>query len=261
MTDTLNLTITDFIGCIEINNQARRNAFDLAMWQKLPQLVQQLDQNSAVRLIILRGVGKSAFCSGADISEFSTVRATAAGGKAYEQANEAAFAALAHCSKPTLAAIRGFCMGGGVGLAASCDLRIAESGTEFGIPAARLGVGYPPRAMALVVAALGVQTAMDLFATARRFKAEEAQRIGFLARIFAPETFEQQLAEMAQAIAANVPLTIKAAKAAIHHAAGLPGAADAQTAEALAAACYDSADYVEGRTAFLDKRPPRFTGH
>ena len=143
MTDTLNLTITDAIGCIEINNQARRNAFDLAMWQKLPQLVQQLDQNSAVRLIILRGVGKSAFCSGADISEFSTVRATAAGGKAYEQANEAAFAALAHCSKPTLAAIRGFCMGGGVGLAASCDLRIAESGTEFGIPAARLGVGYP----------------------------------------------------------------------------------------------------------------------
>lgn len=259
MSDTLNLTVTDAIGYIEINNPARRNAFDLAMWQKLPQLVLELDHNSAVRLIILRGTGSSAFCSGADISEFSTVRATATGGRAYEQANEAAFAALAQCSKPTLAAIRGFCMGGGVGLAASCDLRIAESGTEFGIPAARLGVGYPPRAMALVVAALGVQTAMDLFATARRFKAEEAQRIGFLARIFTPETFEAQLAEMAQAIAVNAPLTIKAAKAAIHHAAGLPGAADAQTAEALAAACYDSADYVEGRTAFLDKRPPRFT--
>eukprot|EP01037_Dinobryon_pediforme_P015292 gene15292-biopygen9311 len=261
MTETLNLTVTDAIGIIEINNQPRRNAFDLAMWQNLPKLVKELDGTPAVRLIVLRGIGQSPFCSGADISEFSTVRATAAGGKAYEQANEDAFAALAHCAKPTLAAIRGFCMGGGVGLAASCDLRIAETGTEFGIPAARLGVGYPPRAMALIVAALGVQTAMDLFATARRFNADEALKLGFLARVFAADQFEDQLAKMARSIAANAPLSIKAAKAAIHHAARLPGASTAQHAEALAQACYDSADYVEGRSAFLEKRPPQFTGY
>ena len=261
MTDTLNLTVADAIGTIEINNQPRRNAFDLAMWQSLPKLVAELDHSPTVRLIVLRGVGRSPFCSGADISEFSTVRATASGGKAYEQANEDAFAALAHCAKPTLAAIRGFCMGGGVGLAASCDLRIAEAGAEFGIPAARLGVGYPPRAMALSVAALGVQTAMDLFATARRFNADEALRLGFLARVFSADQFEDQLLIMAQSIVTNAPLSIRAAKAAIHHAAGLPGAAGDKQAEALAQACYDSADYVEGRTAFLEKRPPRFTGY
>ena len=261
MSDTLNLTVSNHLGIIEINNPPKRNAFDLSMWHNLPKLIEELDHNHAVRLIILRGIGKSAFCSGADLSEFSTLRATAAGGKAYEQANEVAFTALARCSTPTLAAIRGYCMGAGLGLAASCDLRIAESGTEFGIPEARLGAGYPPRAMAQLVAALGVQSTMYLFATARRFKAEEAQRIGFLARVFPAEAFEQQLAEMAQSIATNAPLTIKAAKAAIHHAARLPDALDLATAQALADACYDSADYIEGLHAFLEKRPARFSGH
>ena len=256
----LRLQISGPLGHIEIDNIARRNAFDLDMWQALPEFIAALDENPDVRLIILRGKGDSPFCSGADISEFATLRATAAGGQAYEEANEAAFAALANCTKPTLAAMRGFCMGGGMGLAASCDLRVAEAGTLFAIPAARLSVGYPPKAMAMIVAAIGVQAAMDLFATARRFDATEAKALGFLARIFLPEHFETEVATMASAIAANAPLTIRAAKAAIRHAAGLPGAASQKTCEDLAAACFDSADYVEGREAFLAKRSPNFTG-
>lgn len=261
MSDKLQLDISGAIATLNISNLPRKNAFDLAMWQALPALIAQAEADKNVRVIVLRGAGQSCFCSGADISEFTSLRATSEGGRAYEKSNVLAFDALAKCSKPTIAAMRQFCMGGGMGLAASCDLRIAEAGTQFGIPAAKLGLGYPPQSMALVVAAVGLQTALDLFATARRFDAGEAFRLGFLARLFSAENFESGVAALADMIAQNAPLTIKAAKAALQYAAGLPHAPSLAACENLAADCFNSSDYSEGRDAFLNKRKPVFTGN
>jgi enoyl-CoA hydratase/carnithine racemase len=246
------------VATLAIDNPAKRNALDLDMWRALPGIIAALDQNERVRVIILRGAGTESFASGADIAEFETVRANAEGGRLYEAINEAAFWAVAHCSKPVIAMIRGFCLGGGFGLALSCDLRIASENATFGIPAARLGIGYPPGAMKLVTAAVGAPAAKDLFYTARRIKAEEAQRLGVVQRVVADTNLEETTLALAHDIAENAPLTIRAAKAAIDAAMGL--AHPETDSVALADQCFDSADAVEGRNAFLEKRKPVFTG-
>jgi enoyl-CoA hydratase/carnithine racemase len=254
----LTATVDGPIATLAIDNPTKRNALDQEMWRVLPGLVKALDQDEHVRVIVLRGAGSGSFASGADIAEFETVRANAEGGRAYEAINEAAFWAVAHCSKPVIAMIRGFCLGGGFGLALSCDLRIASVNATFGIPAARLGIGYPPGAMKLVTAAVGAPAAKDLFYTARRISAEEAQRLGVVQRVVANETLEETVFSLAQDIAQNAPLTIRAAKAAIDASMGI--AHPSTDPVALADQCFDSADAVEGRAAFLEKRKPVFTG-
>ncbi|MHB2168233.1 enoyl-CoA hydratase [Alsobacter sp. R-9] len=248
------------VGVLAIDNPARRNAIDLAMWQALPALARDLDEDDAVRVIVLRGAGDLAFAAGADISEFSTVRASAEGGRTYEAANLAAFDAVARIRKPVVAMIRGFCLGGGLGLALACDLRVASDDAVFAIPAGRLGVGYPPAALAYAVAAVGAMRAKELFFTARRIDAAEAERIGLLTKRVAVADLERETMALAETIAANAPLTLRAAKAGIDAAAHLPGSPSAESLQALAAACFDSDDYREGRTAFLEKRAPTFTG-
>jgi enoyl-CoA hydratase/carnithine racemase len=259
-TEKLRVEIEDCVARVLIDNGARRNAFDFSMWRALPSIMRRLDADDAVRVIVLTGAASLPFCSGADISEFSTVRASAEGGRAYEHSNVEAFDALSQVQKPVIAAIAGFCMGGGVGLAAACDLRIAAQDAIFGVPAGRLGVSYPPSAIKYVVAAIGAQNAMDLFFTARRLDAEQAKAAGFLSRILPREGFDAAISEIARGVTANAPLTLRAAKAAIRLAAQLPGAPSLQQCEALSGACFDSADYAEGRKAFLEKREPNFSG-
>lgn len=259
-TPRLRAEIDGPVASLLIDNPARRNALDLAMWQALPPLMAAIEAHDEVRVVVIRGAGDLAFASGADIAEFETARATARGGRAYEDANESALRAVSQSPLPTIAMIRGFCLGGGLGLAVSCDLRVAAEGAQFAIPAARLGVAYPPAAMASVVAAAGAMLAKDLFFTARRLDAAEAHRLGLLTRLVAPELLEQETAALARAVAANAPLTIRAAKRAIDAAAGLPGAPGPAELARLAGACFDSEDYREGLTAFLEKRSPRFRG-
>ncbi|MGO4389184.1 enoyl-CoA hydratase [Microvirga sp. 2YAF29] len=254
----LSVSIDGAVATLAIDNPAKHNALDLSMWQALPDIVAELDRDPAIHVIVLRGAGADSFASGADISEFATVRADAEGGRRYEAINEAAFWALAHCSKPVIAMIRGFCLGGGFGLALSCDLRIASDNAIFGIPAARLGVGYPAGAMKLVTAAVGAPAAKDLFYTARRIGADEALRLGVLQRVVPDSQLEDIAFALAQDIAANAPLTIRAAKAAIDASMGIAHP-DVDPA-ALADLCFDSADAVEGRKAFLEKRRPVFAG-
>ena len=256
----ISVEIAGGVARVLISNAARRNAFDFSMWQALPEIMRRLETSEEARVVVLTGAPSLPFCSGADISEFSTLRSTAEGGRAYEKANVEAFDALALISKPVIAAICGFCMGGGMGLAAACDLRVASDDTVFAIPAGRLGVGYPPAAMHYVVAAVGPQTAMDLFFAARRIKAQEAAQCGFIGRLLPKEGFDEAVIALAEGIAANAPLTLRAAKAAIRAASHAPHAPSLAQCEALAAACFDSADYAEGRMAFLEKREPRFTG-
>jgi enoyl-CoA hydratase/carnithine racemase len=257
-TGKLVVTLDGAVATVAITNESRRNAIDLEMWTALPGLMAALGEDERVRVIVLCGAGSGAFASGADIAEFETLRADAAGSRRYEARNEAAFWAVAHCPKPVIAMIRGFCLGAGFGLALSCDVRVAESGATFGIPAARLGVGYPPSAMSLLVANVGPAAAKTLFFTARRIGADEALRLGVVQEVVAEEDLEQATRSLAESIAANAPLTIRAAKAAIDHAAGVGNARSDPVA--LADACFDSADYREGCQAFMDKRAPVFTG-
>ncbi len=259
-TPKLRVAINFGVARLSIDNAAKRNAFDFEMWRALPPLMQAVEAEPEARVLVISGAPGLPFCSGADISEFSTVRATSEGGRAYEEANLEAFHAISCLTKPTIAAVAGFCLGGGMGLAAACDLRVAQQGAVFAIPAARLGVGYPPAAMRYVVAAVGPQLAFDMFFTARRLSAQEARNVGFVARLLDQESFVGAVHELAEAIAGNAPLTLKAAKAAIRAATTLPGALSAEECEALAAACFNSADYLEGVAAFLEKRAPKFTG-
>jgi enoyl-CoA hydratase/carnithine racemase len=252
------VSVSDSIATVAIDNPAKHNAVDLEMWKAFPGIMAALDGDPQVRVVVLRGAGQESFASGADIAEFETVRANAEGGRLYEAANEAAFWAVAHCSKPVIAMIRRFCLGGGFGLALSCDLRIASENAVFGIPAARLGIGYPPGAMKLVTATVGAPAAKDLFFTARRIDAGEAQRLGVLQRVVPDGELEAAVLALAGDIARNAPLTIRAAKAAIDEAVGV--AHPDIDPLPLADLCFDSADAAEGRIAFLEKRNPVFTG-
>jgi enoyl-CoA hydratase/carnithine racemase len=254
------LARADSIATLTIDHPARRNAIDLAMWTALPTLLSTIAQDGTTRVLVLRGAGDQAFSAGADIAEFETVRATPESSRAYEAVNVAAFEALAAIPLPTVALIRGFCFGAGLGLALACDLRLADPSARFAIPAARLGVGYPPRAMAAIVSIVGAAAARDLFFTGRIVEADEALRLGLIGRLVSADALEPTVAAVSASIAAGAPLTHAAAKAAIAAAAALPFAPTAETVQALADACFDSADYAEGRAAFRARRPPVFTG-
>ncbi|MBA5777623.1 enoyl-CoA hydratase/isomerase family protein [Stappia sp. F7233] len=248
------------LGWLVIDNPARRNAITLAMWREIPLAVARLAGDEAVRVIVLRGAGERTFIAGADISEFETTRKDAVSARTYEAANAAAFDALRDCAKPTIAMIRGFCLGGGLGLAMACDMRIAEEGSVFGIPAARLGVGYPPDAVRDAVKLVGPSRAKELFFTARQIGAAEALKIGLIDRIAPADGLDVEIGSLVAAISENAPLTIQAAKAAIDAVSGDPDRTDWAHVRNLAEACFDSADFAEGRRAFLEKRVPRFSG-
>ncbi|MFD0915575.1 enoyl-CoA hydratase-related protein [Pseudahrensia aquimaris] len=242
------------VGWLILANPARHNALTQHAWEAIPPaLAEMVDEGT--RAIIIMGEGAS-FCAGADISEFDTVRKDAASAAVYEKANADAFAAIGKVSVPTIAAIDGYCLGGGFGIACACDLRLATSEATFGVPAARLGLAYPVEAMADIVAAVGTQNAKHLLFTARRYDAAHMKAIGFLLNIVAQENLAKEAEAMAVEIAALAPLTHAATKAAIDAAQSLNSSA----ADALGNVTFSSQDYAEGRAAFREKRPARFTG-
>lgn len=257
-TEPLQVASDDGVATIVINRPARKNAITHAMWIELAAIVGRLSSDSATRVIVLRGKG-SDFSAGADISEFDTLRGTAESARAYEATNSAAFAALRNCAIPVIAAIRGICFGGGFGLAAACDLRIATSDAQFSVPAARLGLAYPHDAMGDIVSAAGPQMARYLTYTAGRIDAPAALKAGFLLEIIAAEDFDGRVSDIARTIARNAPLSIKASKAAIR-AALSHDPIEAALAQSLGDATFLSEDYAEGRAAFHGKRAPHFRG-
>ena len=258
--NSVDLAIDGPLATITISNPRHHNAMTLNMWQVLPDLVSQADRAPTVRVILIRGAGKTAFVSGADITEFSRLRARGAPARAYDRTNSLAFAAIRNCSKPTIAMIQGACMGGGFGIAAACDLRYATDTSTFAIPAAKLGIGYPVDAVQDIVSAIGGSAARELFYTARTIGAEEALKLGFLNRIFAQDTLEAGALSLADRIARGAPLTLQAAKKAIT-AAEQPSDLTLQEAKMAAETCFDSLDYEEGVSAFLNKRRANFKGN
>ena len=245
---------------IRFNNPARHNALSVDMWEAIPPLLAQAEQDERVRLVVFSGAGEKAFVSGADISQFEDQRAAQAAVAHYEALAEAALMAIYDCSKPTLACIRGWCIGGGVNVAISCDIRIAASDAVFSIPAARLGLGYRISALKNLVDLIGVGAAKDLFYTGRRIDAAEALRLGLVSRTCAPETLPALLAEYTGSIGENAPLTIAAAKAIVAEILKPSSELDRARCQDLILACFESQDYSEGRKAFMEKRRPQFQG-
>lgn len=243
---------------IVINNPDRRNAISSAMWRGLVDAVAAAHAEAAARVIILRGAGGRAFVSGADLSEFGDHRADPASAAAYDAAAEAAYAAFEASGKPVLARIDGWCVGGGVLLAAACDLRICDPVARFAIPAAKLGVAPPAGAVARLVRLIGVAAAKEMLLTAAVFDASKAAAWGLVNRIAAEAALAAETAALAAGIAANAPLSLAAGKAAVDAAAGSDW--DPAALAAFAADCAASADYAEGLRAHAEGRPPRFDG-
>ena len=248
------------VAWVLFSNPAKLNAMTDAMWSRYPAVVAELDRDPEVRVIVLAGDGDRAFVSGADISQFDAVDAAPGAQAEYNRGLDSAFNAAVECSKPVIACIQGICMGGGLGLAASCDVRIAADDAVFRMPAARLGVGYTFDGVRRFVDILGAANTADIFFSARRFDANEALRMGFVNRVVAAFDLRAAVDEYCTQIADNAPLTIAAAKRAIREAQRDPDARDLAAVERLGNACFASDDYREGRTAFMEKRAPRFRG-
>ena len=245
---------------IVFSNPAKHNALSVDMWGAVPPLLAQAAADDRVRLVVFSGAGEKAFVSGADISQFEDQRAAKAAVAHYEALAEEALMGIYRFAKPTLACIRGWCIGGGVNVAISCDIRIAASDAVFGIPAARLGLGYRYSALKNLVDLIGVGAAKDLFFTARRIDAAEALRLGLVTRTCAVDALPALLAEYTDSIGENAPLTIAAAKAIVGEILKPSPDLDAARCRELILGCFESADYAEGRRAFMEKRRPVFTG-
>jgi enoyl-CoA hydratase len=247
------------IGWIIADNPARMNALSAAMWQALPGHVKAAVDDPGIRVIVLRGAGSKSFSTGADISEFETAR-TGDAAKSYDALNDAAFTALVSCPKPTLAMIHGFCLGGGLGLALCCDLRIGDDASQYAIPAAKLGIGYNARWVRPILAAVPPARTKELLFTGRRFRSAEAEAMGLVTRLVPAADLEATVRALADEIAQNAPLSVAAAKRVIDEIVRHPENPDMAALDAAVQSCFDSSDYAEGRRAFLEKRKPVFKG-
>lgn len=248
------------VGWLTFNTPERRNAVSLDMWRMMGDILEDFDRDPDVRVVVLTGAGDKAFVSGADISKFETERNTPEQVANYDKVSGRAHEALANLRKPSIAMIRGFCVGGGVAIAVACDLRICEPGSEFAIPAAKLGLGYGYPNLSRLVPLIGPQFAKEVFFTARRFSAEEAAAMGLVNRVVPKEQLEDYVRNYARTIAENAPLTVMSVKRIINETLKDPDKRDLEECARLVKACFDSEDYVEGRRAFMEKRKPQFKG-
>jgi enoyl-CoA hydratase/carnithine racemase len=244
---------------IRFNNPAKHNALSVDMWEAIPALLTQAESDADVRMVVLSGEGEKAFVSGADISQFEDQRAAKEAVRRYEAMAEAALEGIHEFGKPTIACIHGYCIGGGVNVAISCDIRIASSASTFSIPASRLGLGYRFSAMRNLTQLIGPGNAKDIFFTGRRFDSAEALRVGLVNRVADPEKLDGLLREYTEAIGTGAPLTIKAGKRIIREVLKTEGV-DMELCRRLILDCFESEDYAEGRRAFMEKRKPTFKG-
>lgn len=258
-TSGISLTREGTTAWLSLRNPERLNALSAAMWGALPGLIGEADADPAVRVIVIRGEGRTAFSAGADISEFASAR-TGEAAKTYDTLNHNAFEALSGAGKPVIAMIHGFCLGGGLGIAACCDLRFADDQSEYAIPAAKLGIGYNPRWVRPLLALAKPAHVKELLFTGRRFKSADALAMGLVNRVLPADDLEDFVRSLAAEIGRNAPLSIRAAKMAIDELVRHPETPDTPRLDAAITDCFASADYAEGRQAFLDKRKPEFKG-
>ena len=248
------------VGHVVFTNPGKFNAMTVQMWDDLPACIAGLDADPDIRVIVLSGDGDKAFVSGADISQFESERSDTAAQQRYVVAVDAAYHAPARASKPVIAQIRGICIGGGLGLAAGCDIRICADDARFRMPAGRLGLGYDQAGVRRFVDLIGVQNTYDIFYSARVFGADEALRMGFVSRVVPAAQLEGAVKELTDAIADNAPLTLAAVKRTVHGFLQHPEQRQSAEAQGVIDAANASGDYAEGVRAFAEKRRPNFVG-
>jgi enoyl-CoA hydratase/carnithine racemase len=248
------------IGWMVFNNPAKLNAMSADMWAAMPAIIDHFERDPAVRVVVLKGAGEKAFISGADINRFDERRASAETDARDSENFRTALARLEHCAKPTIAMIRGYCLGGGLLVAMHCDMRLAADSARLGIPAAKLGIAYTFAGVQKVLDLVGPANAKEMLFTARQFNGGEAQAMGLVNRALLEAELETFTRSYCATMAENAPLSIAASKAVIAELTKLRGDIDRAKCEALAKHCAESADFAEGRRAFAEKRKPVFQG-
>lgn len=260
MTDKIITEQSGEIARIIFNQPEKRNAVSLEMWQAVEAALGRFAEDPEVRILILSGAGGKAFVSGADISKFESERASEEAVANYNATTKRVYDMLEAFPKPTIAQIDGFCIGGGVALSLSCDIRICGEGSNFAIPAAKLGLGYGFPGIKRLVDVVGPSFAKEIFFTARRFNAEEARIMGLVNRVVKDGEVSEAAEETARTIAANAPMTVASVKFIVGEVLKGDSTRDLEECDRRVKACFDSQDYIEGRRAFLEKRKPNFVG-
>ena len=250
----------DGVGWMILNNPERHNAISLEMWEAALEIMADFSADPEVRVMVLTGAGGKAFASGADISKFKDERQEAEALAHYQATTQRAYSALQAMAIPTIAMVRGYCIGGGTAVAVCCDIRICNEGAKFVVPAARLGLGYGLERATPLVQLVGPAYAKEMFFTGRHFDAREAERMGLVNRVVTDDQLEATVLEMARTIADNAPLTVRTAKLVVREVLKDAAVRDVAATEAAVAGCFASNDYKEGQAAFMEKRKPRFTG-
>ena len=260
MTDKMLSRKEGKVGYLTFNNPERHNAVSLDMWEAAEGFLDDFKTDDNIRVVVVTGAGGKAFASGADISKFKDERQEAAAVAHYQATTQKAYDTVLGMPIPTIAMIRGYCIGGGTALAVCCDIRICTENAKFGVPAAKLGLGYGMNRAKPLVDLIGPAYAKEMFFTGRQFTAQEAEKMGLVNRVVADDQLETVVGEMARTIVENAPLTVKCAKLVVGEVLKDPENRDIAATERAVEACFKSQDYKEGQAAFMEKRKPRFIG-
>ena len=259
-TDKMIATIEGHIGWMIFNNPQKRNALSHEMRAAALEILDAYDKDENVRVVILKGAGEHAFISGADINQFEKGERGEEQRRDQEAVSERLRLRYDQLTKPVVAMIHGYCLGGGLLTAMATDIRIASDDAQFGIPAARLGVAYPMYGTRKLIDLVGPAKAKEILFTANRLDAQEAHRIGLVNQVVPRAELDATVRKLAATLCDNAPLSIRAAKIMINEIMQDENVRDVNACKAALATCMQSADFIEGRRAFAEKRRPAFQG-